>query len=406
MKKNGPLRIAHVSFIAPPRVGGMQIVVDHLIREQQALGHDMTLVTRWRQWLAFRKENYPYRALPLLPRLPDKRKYDGDIGFPLVESTVFSLMYLFNRFDFVHVHEIYPAGWLLAPALRLLGIPFAMTSHGPDINTVPEINYGYRLYEKHDRRIRDFVPRAPCLTAISPSVREGLLALGADPARIVSVPNGVDFERIHGRLTDRRAVRDRLGWPQDTTVLASIGRHDGRKGFQFIPEMAAALAKSGRKFLWAVIGPETGAIEDMARTAGLGDVVVSHPPIGGTGAPRDRRFPPDELVDVYKAADMMVFPTLSEAAGLVIYEAMAAGLPIISTLATGVGDLIVDGVDGILCPIGDRGAMVQAIESLMDDPGRARTLAAAEIETARKHAWSAIAAQYVDLYRDMLAKRD
>jgi glycosyltransferase involved in cell wall biosynthesis len=66
-----PLRIAHLAFSAQPAsVGGLEVVVDRLIRQQIALGHDVTLVTRWKQWKVLQRAGFPYRSLPLPPRLP------------------------------------------------------------------------------------------------------------------------------------------------------------------------------------------------------------------------------------------------------------------------------------------------------------------------------------------------
>ncbi|HVS84891.1 MAG TPA: glycosyltransferase family 4 protein [Gaiellaceae bacterium] len=96
--------------------------------------------------------------------------------------------------------------------------------------------------------------------------------------------------------------------------------------------------------------------------------------------------PNAELPDVYRAADVVVLPTLSDGFGLVVYEAMASGAPVVVTDRCGAE--VEHGRNGLVVPHSDPRALADAIEQLLSDPGRARTLAAAGVETARHASWA------------------
>jgi len=97
--------------------------------------------------------------------------------------------------------------------------------------------------------------------------------------------------------------------------------------------------------------------------------------------------PREALLREMSEADVFVFPSLFEGFALVILEAMAAGLPVITTPNTAGPDLIEDGKDGLIVPAGDVKALQTAMESLLNDPERARAMGRAAHEKAKEYTW-------------------
>lgn len=395
-----PLKIAHLALSSlPATVGGLQVVVDSLIREQRASGHQVHLVTRWRQWQAARQAGET-QVLPLPPRLRVEQTPFLSIGPRWPVALAAMLHQLRHRFDVWHAHWVYPTGWMVYDALSRLKVPVVMTAHGADIQVETASGYGFRQFPQHDRHVRELLPRARALTAISDSIAQTYLELGARPEAIHSISNGVDVEHIAAASRHREATRAQYGIAPGTAVLLTVGRNEPRKGVQFIPEMLRRLKDRGRDVVWFVVGKDTGLLAPQLEREGVGDMARLLPPFGQDGT---RRFPPDALARLYGAADIYAFPSLNEGFGLVALEAMAAGVPVVANDVPGIRDVVAHERDGLLCPPGDPEAMVGAIGRLLDDAVLCRKLSQAGRMKAQLHDWSVIAEQYCALYRSLIA---
>lgn len=396
------MKIAHVTYTALPSVvAGKEIVVDSLIREQNAAGHHALLVTRLKQWMAFRNSGFDYSALPLPPKYPnDSSDYLGGTGPRWPTALTVAIYQMIYRFDVWHVHGVYPAGWQIIPILQRLGVPVVLTAHGPDVEVIPELKHGYRLYPKHEPRVKEATTKAHQLSAISDSVYTEYLALGADSRRIVSIPNGVDFDRIRVRETDTPAIRKQLGWPQDTPVIITIGRNHPKKGYRHIPEIMRVLKQQLPDFLWVIIGADLDPIMELAREKGVADQLRTYPPIRGDDD-GERRYPPNQLVDLLKASDVFAFPSEIETFGLVALEAMSAGTPVVTTDTAGLRDVVQHDQNGLLCPVADTEAMATAISNIINDPALSERLVSTGYTSAAEYDWKSVAAQYLNLYQKL-----
>ena len=96
--------------------------------------------------------------------------------------------------------------------------------------------------------------------------------------------------------------------------------------------------------------------------------------------------PQHMLADLYRQADVFVFPTLIEGLGLVVLEAMASGLPVITT-PNGPGDVVRDGIDGFVVPIRDSGAITEKLEFLRAHPDRRAEMGRNARERALSFTW-------------------
>lgn len=206
--------------------------------------------------------------------------------------------------------------------------------------------------------------------------REYLRALGVSDEQIVAAPNAVDLEIFGNRVVRLRSERDRLRVELGLSgvVLLYVGRLDPEKGVDTLLE-----AVEGLPVTTVVVGQGS----DEARLRSLASAGVRF-----TG-----RLERDELVRWYAAADAFVLPSRSDQWGMVLNEAAAAGLPLVSTEAPGAAhDLIEQGVNGFRVPTGDALALAEALRRVAEDPAWRAAAGARSAELGGRftpEAWSA-----------------
>ena len=178
--------------------------------------------------------------------------------------------------------------------------------------------------------------------------REYVLTLGANPARIWTAPNAVDNKRFR-RSTERGNDEG------EPTRFLFVGRLVSGKGLLYLLDAWSRLRGPGHLTI-AGNGPLAAAIRMRVATTSMNPVEL----VGNL----DRA----ELADAYRTADAFVFPTLTDVWGLVINEAMSAGLPIITTDVPGaVDDLVTDGDNGVVVPALESEPLVRAMDWLGGD---------------------------------------
>ena len=157
---------------------------------------------------------------------------------------------------------------------------------------------------------------------------------GCDPAKIAVIYNGVDADRFTPDNARFRAeVRARYGIAEDALVVLFVGEYR-RKGLATVIEALGRL-RNPRLHLLAVGRGDAAQYQALAAHAGIGG--------SSTFAP-----PARSIEQVFGASDIFAFPTYYEPFGMVITEAMASGLPVITSRRAGASELIEDGVSGLL----------------------------------------------------------
>ncbi len=400
-----PLRIAHLTFSAlPSTVGGLEIVVDNLIRHQMEAGHQPVLVTRWRQAKATRAAAFPYQVLGLPPnpnRGVDPFRFVGP-RWPTALGVAWQQ--LRHRFDVWHVHWIFPTGWMAQRALDLTGAPMVLTAHGADIETDPESGHGFRLHEQNDARARQVMARARYLTAISDGIEQRYREAGVAKDKIARIANGVDFDRFQSLVVNPAALRAKYGLPSTGRMILTVGSNRPAKGHRFVPEALSRLRAAGHDVYWVILGGSPSAMAPLAEAAGVADRLFVISAVGNDD-PESGPFPSDEVVAFYRAADLFSMPSLSEGFGMAALEAMAAGLPVIASNVGGLPSFVKDGENGLLVPPAETEALAAALGRVLALPDRGAKLGAAAAASAKDFDWRRISGQYLDLYRRATSER-
>jgi L-malate glycosyltransferase len=146
------------------------------------------------------------------------------------------------------------------------------------------------------------------------------------------------------------------------------------------------------KLTIAGVGPERRALEKLA--AGLG-MATSVSFLG--------RVDNEDMADLYRGADIMVNPSLADNMPISVLEALASGVPVVSTDVGGVPYLVEHGKTALLVPVKDSAAMAAAILTLLNEPGRARQISEAGIVSVQQYAWPKVRDRLLAVYEQVLA---
>jgi len=210
--------------------------------------------------------------------------------------------------------------------------------------------------------------------------------------RIVVIPNGVDLEKFRPPSDEeRRTARSALGLGDEERVAVFVGHEFDRKGLSF----AIGGLQHAEDVLLLIIGGSDdiiAAANAEAQALGVGNRVLFLGPRYG-------------LRSFLAASDMFVLPSAYEANALVVLEALASGLPVVTTRVGFAPEIIVDGVNGFLVDrdarqVGDRLEQLAALDDAALGAFRRRAR-----ESVEPYAWPAIARRYLDLAEELLAER-
>ena len=213
------------------------------------------------------------------------------------------------------------------------------------------------------------------------------------------VPNGIDPDRFGPAVPGRRAeFRSRLGVADDGFLVLTVGGIEPRKGTATLFEALSLL--KGRLSVPPVLGIVGGhSFQDYRAYR---DAALARLPELGLALDRDvvllGTVSDEELGGWYRAADAFAFPSVKEGFGLVVLEAMAAGLPVVATDIPVFAEYLTDGVDALLAPAGDAAALTGALERLAGDGALRERLLAGGSAVVSRFTWEASARRHLEIY--------
>ncbi len=219
--------------------------------------------------------------------------------------------------------------------------------------------------------------------------------------KIVTVLNGIDVDRFDRApvTLSRDGCRRKLELPPDGLLVGTVGEVNPLKGHEDFVRAAAIVAGRFPESRFIIAGEDTsptkehlGALQRLIVELGL--------------EKRVHRFGwLDDIADLYCALDLFVSASHSESFGLAIAEAMACGIPVVATATEGAGEIIEDGVTGVLVPIGDANSLAEAIIPLLAKAdGRARLAQSAGAMVRERFSLQRMVDETEKVYSDALAK--
>lgn len=243
----------------------------------------------------------------------------------------------------------------------------------------------------------DIARTADLLVANTPAERRDLIhELGADPEAVVVARPGVD----HSIFTpgDQSEARERLGLSTSQHLVLYVGRMQFIKGTDVVVDTLDCLRENNPELAARTRGILMGAASQQSSAAQsseyLRDLAVAVDAAQGLDVREP--VPAHELVDYYRAADVLLVPSRSESFGLVAAEAAASGLPAIASAVGGLPDIIEHGCSGILIPDHNPRHWALALESILCDRQLRDRLAARAIELSARFDWSVTVSKVLD----------
>ena len=284
----------------------------------------------------------------------------------------------------IDAHFTYPDGEAAVRLGRWLELPVCITLRGT------EVPHSRNPVLK--QRLSRTLQAASHVFSVSASLRKLAIELGAPVERTEVVGNGVDIARFH--QVDRAAARARYGLPADAQVLISVGGLVERKGMHRVLDCLPPLYEKYPDVHYLVVGggsPEGDmrhALEEQVVQLGLSGRVHF------LGA-----LPPDELKWPLSASDVFVLSTRNEGWANVFLEAMACGLPVISTDVGGNAEVVCRDELGSIVPFGDAHALQQALDAALSQSWDRQLI----IEYARANQWDIRIAQLQRAFDKLLS---
>lgn len=280
-------------------------------------------------------------------------------------------------FDAIDAHYFYPDGVAAMMLGKYFRKPVVITARGSDITLLP----GYKW---PGRMIRWAADNAAGVITVCAALREELLALGADPAKVVSLRNGVDLELFRPPL-DRAALRKQL--QIDGLTLLSVGNLVPVKGHELT--IAALTELKEATLLIAGSGPELARLQALADQLQVAGRVRFLGPL-----------PQATLRDYYGAADVMVLSSSREGWANVLLESMACGTPVAASKVWGTPEVVAHADAGVLMQERSAAGIAAAVRALLAaGPERAATRRYAE-----GFSWDDTTAGQLRLFRDVIGK--
>lgn len=383
------MRVLMISDVYFPRINGVSTSIQTFRRDLERLGHDSVLIApRYPQAAADMDEEILRVRSYQVPRDPEDRMMRrGDIRRLLPELRA-------RHFDLVHIQTPFLAHYAGRELARELGVPAVESYH----TYFEEYLYHY-VPLLPQGLMRLMARRFTCsqgnqvdhLIAPSRAMREALLEYQVRTP-ITIIPTGLQPDRFEPG--DGAAFRKRLGIDAMRPVLVHVGRIAHEKNIDFLLRMMGPLRERVADVLLVIAGegPALAHCRRLAVDLGLENHIFF---VGYLDRQR-------ELLDCYRAGDVFVFASRTETQGLVLLEAMAQGVPVISTMHMGTIDILGAG-RGCVVAQEDEHSFSEATAALLLDTTMRTQLGHA----ARSYAatWSApeMALRLADLYQATVA---
>jgi teichuronic acid biosynthesis glycosyltransferase TuaC len=284
-----------------------------------------------------------------------------------------------HHFDLIDAHYVYPDGVAARWLGERFGLPVVITTRGTDVNLIPQYGVPRRL-------IQGAIRRASALIAVSASLRQVLIELGASEEKVTVLRNGVATD-LFRPPADRDAARAALGLTRP--VLISVGALIERKGHHRTIEAMRRLPEF--ELIIVGDGPERRRLLRLIAQFALGDRVKL---LGAR--------PQADLAALYGAADASVLASSREGWANVLLESMACGTPVVASAIAGNSEVMLGPEAGLLyqlnTPDGIAGAVCQLFATL---PARSATRA-----YAKRFGWDETTAGQLALFQRVLERQN
>lgn len=337
------MRILQVIPFFSPQMGGSAHVAYQTSRRLSQRGHEVTVVASDHATSHSRFEEASFRVV-FLPSVMSRW------GFYLTPGLLAWARAHVSGFDVIHMHTLrtFQNAVVRHFAVRS-GVPYVLSAHGT-LPVIVERKLAKRVYDLLFGRA--LLASASRLLAVSRVEAEQYREAGVEEERIRVIYNGLDLEEF-AHLPARGTFRRRHGIAEETRVVLFLGRLHRRKGIDHLLEAFARILGQEEDAVLIIAGPDEGELshlQALARHLGLDEGVRFTGPLYG-----------EDKLAAYVDADVVACPAVHEIFGLVPFEALLCGTPVIVTDDCGSGQMVGEAQAGYIVRYGDVDALTDAL---------------------------------------------
>lgn len=346
------MRIGIFSECYHPVLNGVVISIDTFREALEKRGHEFFIFTT--AVPDYRETDPRVKRFPcMIPFAPKGGRYP--ISWPRIASLDAEDISNYNL-DLIHSQHLLGLGHFGLKIGKILKIPTILTYH----TLLAEYTHYFPLFGPLVRaylisQSRAISNKYDQVVTPSPSMKKVLRSYGVRRP-IEPIPTGVDTSDFKNSIS-RAEIEKKWHIPQKTKLLLYVSRVAREKNVDFLLEAVRNLAKKRGDFSLLLIGggPELNEFRRLVKSWGLSQRIVF-----------TDMLPKKETNRYFGAADIFIFSSVTETQGIVVTEAMAAGVPAVAVNKMGPSDIIKDGVDGFLTPL-KTDVFADKIERLLDD---------------------------------------
>lgn len=294
--------------------------------------------------------------------------------------------------DIINAHLAFPSGFIALPA-KIAGIPIVCTSHGDDIQVVPEVGYGQRRKKTISLLLRYVLACSSAHTVVSQSMVQDAIRSGSRPDRVRVIHNGVDLLEICTSCTNAKADRE-LNLRDEDLIILFLGRlHSKKCPMDLIRAFVDVAPKMpNARLVFAGRGEEEKALKAFAEKHQM------------NGRIEFLGFVSNEMKWwILKRSDIFVLPSIVEGLAITLIEAMACGKAVVVSDIGPSREIVSNGNNGVIVPLHNTAELSQAIvDLLMNRDKRANLGSNARREIGERFDMRITSREYEKLYLDIL----
>jgi len=287
-----------------------------------------------------------------------------------------------NRYDLAHALFAFPSGWLCYKSADKL--PYIISLLGSDVpGKHARLQVDYEILGP--LLFKPIWQNASVLTACSQGLKNRALKF-LPSASIDVIPTGVDLNQFYP---------DKSGKKSDAIKLLTVGRLSVTKQVPVLINAVEILHKAGHKVSFTIAGggPLEQQLKQIVSEKALTDIICM------TG-----RINPEQMPEIYRRHDLLISATMQEGLSNAMLEAMASGLPIVTTRCEGLDELIAG--NAIIVEKSDPQLIASAIRQLTQDSRTYESMSAASRKQAELFSWSSVADKYLQCYDKVLKSKE
>ena len=328
------MKIAFIPSTFLPDIGGAEIQAHNLANRLIEEGNEVEVLLLNK--VSIKNANYKIVKLnKYFISFIFLMKYYFYLNFGFLLRFYFKKIISEKKFNIWHFQSVNYKTLIYIQELKKLNQKIVVTLQGADIQIDHEIKYGYRLDKKYDKFLKKVFQSVDFFHAISSSISRELLDIGINKNKIIIIPNCSPIEKINSFKKQKKQI----------LTLLTIGRYAvKKKGFDLVEKVAKEL-KNIVDFKWIIIGRNTNKLLENEY---IQKNQINFEIINQINNDKEVYFPSSKLIKYYKKSDVYVNLSRVEGSPIVLIDAIASNVPIISFNTRGGDELVLQGVNGFI----------------------------------------------------------